>query len=806
MNKIIFTAVLLLFSLAYSQTEIVFFNESTGSNTYYDPSWGYKTSPSALELINGSKFPVETGHVYLGSHALRLKWTSASGGDWGIAVAAPDWTPFDLTKSDSITFMVNSPAALDSTLLPKLAIEDTNNKKSSRVSLALYSSDIDGDAGSWQKIRVPLSAISPGAENCDFTKIKTIFFFQNSTDNASHTLYLDEIKATGSGSGNPDLPRPDRVIAEGADQRIDIRWQMNEADDIAGYYLYRSESAQGPFNRLNSGVSKFSVYSDFSGQNGQTFYYFVRTVDTAHSESFPSDTVSATTFAMTDDELLSSVQEAMFRYFYDYGHPVSGLARERSNGYEETCTTGGSGMGLMTLLVGAERGFEPYDSVAARVLKILTFLEEKTTRYKGAFPHWFNGRTGATIPFSQYDNGGDLVETAFMIEGILALRQYFNGENAVEVEIRERATRLWEEVEWDWYLKTPSGTVLYWHWSPDYTWQMNIEIRGYTEAMITYLLAAASPTHPISATPYHSGWAQNGAWPYTNGKTLYGFKQWVGWDYGGPLFFTHYSFLGFDPRNKYDKYCNYFDNNRNISRINRAYCIDNPRNHSGYSELVWGLTASDDPWGYQVHEPNNTDRDNGTITPTAAISAMPYTPDESMATLKHFYYTYGAQIWGPFGFTDAFHPGQQWYSQSYLAIDHGTMVPMIENARTGLCWDMFMANPEISPMLTKLGFTVVSATEESPEQVISPMDIRLAGPNPFNNQTLLEFSIPTTGAVTVELFDSAGRRVQLLIDGRDYTPGRHELRLDGGLLSSGLYFVRISQHGMQRVVKTMLVK
>jgi hypothetical protein len=798
--------VLLIAAIGFGQTEIVFFNESVGSSVYYDPSWGYKTTPSSLELINSNKFPVETGHVYLGSHALRLHWTSVSGGDWGIAVASPGWTAYDLTEFDSLTFMVNSPASVNSNVLPALALEDINNHKSSRVALSLYSPAVDSDEASWQKFTVPLSAFTPGGEHCDFTKIKTIFFFQDSSDNANHALYLDEIKVIGSGSGNPDAPVPQNLTAKGCDSRIDLKWRMIDSQDISGFHVYRSESLAGPYNRITSSVSNFSVYSDFTGANDQTWYYFVRTVSSDYSESFPSDTVSASTYQMTDEELLTSVQEATFRYFYDYGHPVSGLARERSNGYAETCASGGAGMGLITMIVGSERGFEAHDSVAARVLKILTFLEDKTTRYHGAWPHWINGRTGATIPFSTYDNGGDLVETAYLVQGILTVRQYFKADNPVENEIRDRATRLWEAVEWDWYLRYVNGTVLFWHWSPNYGWNMNIEIRGYTEAMITYLLAAASPTHPISAQAYHSGWAQNGAWPYINGKTLFGYKQWVGWDYGGPLFFTHYSFLGFDPRNKADKYCNYFNNNRNISLINRAYCIDNPRNHTGYSSLVWGLTASDDPWGYQAHEPNYSDRDNGTITPTAALSAMAYIPEESIATLKHFYFTYGAQLWGPFGFRDAFHPGEQWFSESYLAIDQGTIVPMMENYRSGLCWNAFMANPEISPMLVKLGFTTTNISDEPIAGIDRSFIIRQAWPNPFNSRTQIELTVHGEMRITAELYDAAGRKFQTLFSNKSFPAGNHTINIQGDMLASGIYLIRLSSSEMSKTLKVVLIK
>ncbi|RLF32156.1 MAG: hypothetical protein DRN07_05635 [Thermoplasmata archaeon] len=494
------------------------------------------------------------------------------------------------------------------------------------------------------------------------------------------------------------------LTATGHDSRIDLVWDPLSEPGLDGYNIYRSRYVGGDYTILNSSVHTVSVYSDFFGENVRPYCYYVKPVVNG-TEGTASDIVTATPYAMTDDELLTSVQEATFRYFWDYGHPVSGLAREGYNlGHSnDTCAIGGTGMGLMAIIVGAERGFVSRTDAAARMLKILTFLDENTTRYHGAWSHWVNGATGATIPFSEYDDGGDLVETSYLAQGFLTVRQYFDSDNATETEIRSRATSMWEGIDWNWYrrLGDTDGSHLYWHWSPNYGWAMNFPIEGYNECMITYLLATASPTHPIPASCYYSGWASG--W-YENGASYYGYRQWVGW-FESPMFYTHYTNLGFDPRGKSDNYCNYFDNSRNMSLIDREYCIDNPKGFAGYSDLVWGLTASCNPWGYGAQAPG--DADNGTIAPTAALSAMPFTPDESIATLKHFYHTYGGDgLWGPFGFVDAFNLSENWFAQGDVAIDQGPIIVMIENYRTQLCWNLFMANPEISPMLESIGWAV----------------------------------------------------------------------------------------------------
>ncbi len=404
--------------------------------------------------------------------------------------------------------------------------------------------------------------------------------------------------------------------------------------------------------------------------------------------------------AGNDDELLTTIQKQTFRYFWDFGHPVSGLARERSNTEHyghEVVTTGGSGFGVMAIIVGIERKFITYAQGVDRVLKIVSFLAYQADRYHGVWPHWINGETGKTISFSQKDNGADLVETAFMFQGLLAAHQYFSGDTEEEKQVRSRIDKLWREAEWSWFTKG-GEPVLYWHWSPDYGWEMNHRIRGYNECHIAYILAAASPTWPIDKVVYDIGWA--GAPAFKNGKSFYGITLPLGPDSGGPLFWAHYSYLGLDPRGLQDEYANYWEQNMNYTLINRQYCITNPFNYEGYGEKCWGLTASDGDRGYSAHSPRN---DRGVIAPTAALSSFPYTPEYSMEVLKYLYYELGDKMWGEYGFKDAFNIGAGWYADSYLAIDQGPIIIMIENYRTGLLWKLFMSHPDVKQGLSRLG-------------------------------------------------------------------------------------------------------
>ena len=404
---------------------------------------------------------------------------------------------------------------------------------------------------------------------------------------------------------------------------------------------------------------------------------------------------------LSDSALLDAVQKQTFRYFWDFAHPVSGMSRERSNtayNYgDEVVTTGGTGFGVMAVIVAAERKWIGRDTAAKFLLKMVNFLA-KANAYHGVFPHWLNGATGVTIPFSRKDDGADLVETSYLMQGLLCARQYFTADNRTERELRNRINWLWNDVEWNWFTKEGQD-VLYWHWSPNNGWAMNFPVRGFNECLIMYVLAAAADRYPVSASVYHRGWAQSNF--FKNGKTFYGYTLPLGFDYGGPLFFSQYSFLGLDPRGLKDRYADYWEQNKNHTLINHAYCLDNPKKFTGYGENCWGLTASDTYDGYNAFSPTN---DFGTITPTAALSAFPYTPEFSMKALKHFYNDLGDKIWSEYGFTDAFNETKNWYATSHLAIDEGPIIVMIENYRSGLMWKLFMSSPEIKSGLKKLGF------------------------------------------------------------------------------------------------------
>ena len=438
----------------------------------------------------------------------------------------------------------------------------------------------------------------------------------------------------------------------------------------------------------------------------------------AHSQQGKHDSSIEHT-GISDDSLLTLVEYRTFQYFWDGAEPVSGMARERyhmDNVYPENdknvVTLGGSGFGVMAILTGIRRGFITRKAGYERLHRIVEFLK-RADRFHGAWPHWLYGETGKVKPFSPKDDGGDLVETAYMIQGLLTVRQYFREGNEKEKALAAAIDTLWRQVEWNWY--THGGQkVLYWHWSPDFGWDMNFPVKGYNECLIMYVLAASSPTFAVDTDVYHEGWARNGKIKDNHEK--YGYRLTLkhngAEDYGGPLFWAHYSYLGLDPRGLKDEYADYWKHNRNQTLINREWCIKNPMHYKGYGPDCWGLTSSYSIKGYAGHAPGEK-RDRGVISPTAALSSFPYTPEYSMQALKNFYYNLGNKIFGKYGFYDAFSEQHNWYPQKYLAIDQGPIVDMIENYRSGLLWDLFMSCGEVQEGLHKLGFTIDEREKDS---------------------------------------------------------------------------------------------
>lgn len=730
------SANLLLFSLgvvwfttaAWGNTEyyrhVVFDNSLTPDAYFY--SHGMANGSSFLELKD-RRLPVETKTFLTPPNALRLQWQSQPGGGWEAEVRVDGYrNRFPELKGRNLYFWCFAPEAIAADDLPMLVLSNTSQglqvaEFPGAFSEPLRLGTIAGDipAGKWIQVRIPLSDFRTGSIY-EFRPeyLQNIIFHQGRADGARHTLIIDEIRVGDDppvgAAASP--PAPDNVRAIGYDRHVEVRWDPVNTPTLGRYVIYRSLDGKN-FEPVGIQLPGTNRYSDFLGKSGVTAQYKVAASDWQYRTSSISRASSASTREFSDNELLTMLQEACFHYYWEGADPHSGMTRENIPGDDRIVATGASGMGIAALIVGVDRGFITRAQGIERLTRIVNFLEH-AQRYHGAWSHYMDGTTGKTMPvFGMFDNGGDLVETSFLMEGLLAARQYFRGPSEAEADLYRRISQLWETVEWDWYRGPQPGDFIYWHWSAEWGWQIQHPLIGFNEVMITYLLAMSSPTHGVPAEMYYSGWAGQSqraisyreGWSgstdgdhYGNGHTYSMIKLDVGGGSGGPLFFTHYSFFGFDPHSLHDRYTSsYFENNRNLALINRAYCIANPKHFQGYGPDAWGLTASDGPEGYVPHAPDeNSDR--GTLTPTGALASFPYTPEASLAAFKHYYRDLGAQLWDIYGPRDAYNPGQNWISPIYMGLNQAPIVVMIENGRTGLVWKNFMANPEIGVMLHKL--------------------------------------------------------------------------------------------------------
>lgn len=703
----------------------VFFDTSLTHPAYHHSS-GSVTAPSQLELHRG-RIPVSAEHTRTPPNALKLAWTSKPGGFWRMVIRPEAWrNRTGRYEGDTLSLWVHAQRDIPRLSLPLIGIEDAQGL-SRDTRLDQLDQLANGlKAGTWTQIQIPLSKFelkTGDNRQLDPNRTVAIFFAQYLDDATPHALFIDDIMFIDSAppsspspaSSTPAAPRDLRVTA--AERHVDLSWTIDDTSNLHGIVIERALN-DGGFVPIALQPPWANRAVDFLGKPGVEAVYRVRARSLSGAMSVPTAAASVATRPMSDDELLTMVQEAHFRYIWDGAHPDAGLALENIPGDPNLVALGAAGFGVMSLMVGVDRGFITRDQGLERMEKIVTFLEN-ADRYHGVWSHFYDGRTGKTLPvFGKFDNGGDLVETAFMVQGLLAARTYFDGPTPREKSLAARITALWESVEWSWHRQKPDSEALTWHWSPDHGFFLDHSLIGWNETMICYLLAVASPTHGVPASMYHTGWAGTSqhaidyrrGWGrttdgdhYVNGKSYFGIELPVGVGTGGPLFFLHYSFTGFDPRGIKDRYTNYFENNRRIALISRAYSTANPRQRKGYSADAWGLTASDGPFGYLAHEAIER-HDTGTLTPTGALASFPYTPEASMAALKHFYRQRGQELWGPYGFRDAYNDDEEWISPIFMGLNQSPITVMIENHRTGLVWKNFMANPEIKKALDAIGF------------------------------------------------------------------------------------------------------
>jgi hypothetical protein len=503
--------------------------------------------------------------------------------------------------------------------------------------------------------------------------------------------------------------------------------------------------------------------------------------------------------AQTTAALLDTVQHASFLYFWSEANPANGLIKDRSTS-GSPASIAAVGFGLSSICVGIDRGWVSREAGRDRVRTTLqTFWTEPQGSgangfigYKGLFYHFLDMTTAVRTWSCELST----IDTALLFAGILDARQYFTGSDPVETEIRALADSIYYRADWEFMRNGAQGIYMGWKPGTGYSgyglWQ------GYNEAMILYLLALGSPTHPVPTSTWNY-WMSGYQWTTQYGQTYVIFP---------PLFGHQYSHCWVDFRYRQDAFgrarnITYFENSRRATLAQRAYASANPGGWVGYSDSLWGLTASDVKGGYKARGAPPAQNDDGTITPTAPISSIAFAPDEVIPVVRNMFQNYPL-LWGPYGFRDAFNLSvvPAWYDTDYLGIDQGPIVLMIENYLTGSVWNRFMLNPDIQTGLTRAGFTSLLDVGD-PSGPARQELLAWSQPNPFTRSTTVRFRLAVAGPVKLGVYDLAGRLMSRLLDGTR-PAGEHAVVWQPGSVPSGVYYVRLESGG--QVVTKRCVK
>jgi hypothetical protein len=792
MTKLLSIVFLLTFLTVFGNAqEVYFFSEGTDTD-YYDQgivdvnnlgesTFEHTYPPAGSPTLWNDKVPCSTS-VYKGETSLKFNYISAENGNWKVSIFRNDWSAADISALDSLSFYIYSETELPNTALPLIGLISESGT-SQLDTLAIYNDTIS--ALTWTQIKYPIDSLKG---TFDLTQAKAIVFAQSEKNNLSRFILIDEISAFKSLSEIPELVE---FTATAYDSHVELNWDQ-PIDDLS-YRIYASFDAGQSFTLRTETTEDY--YLDFVPDSAKTLEIIYRIVATAQGKESEANEITTQTKDFSDDELMDMIQRYSFRYFWEGAHQETGMALERSNGNGTTAASGATGMGLMAMIVAHEREYQEKEEVKDRIIKILDFLEN-CERHHGAWSHWYNAETLETLPFSSDDDGGDIVETSFVAQALVALKNYFSFSDEKSILIREKADLLWEEIDWDWY-RNGGQNVLFWHWSPNTDFQKNMKVSGWNECLGTYIMAAASPTFSIPKEVYTEGWAQNGSM-VNSGREYYDYEINLASNWGGPLFWIHYAHLGINPNGLKDEYADYWQEHVNTALIHYEYAKDNPLDFENYSENCWGLTASDDPDGYTAHKP--MDNDNGTVSPTAALASMPYTAEESIKALKYFYRERGSELFGKYGPYDAFNDSRDWVKESYIGIDQGPIVIMIENHRTGLLWENVMKDADVQAGLDKLGFQYETITAVNTIEIKQEIDVY---PNPAKNQ--VSFSFPSEFQdknIELSFYTIEGSLAKTSIQ----KISDSVMNVDCSNLYNGIYLVRISVENEQFYSKLIIQK
>ncbi|HET6567298.1 MAG TPA: glucoamylase family protein, partial [Rhodothermales bacterium] len=650
--------------------------------------------------------------------------------------------------------------------------------------LAVDNAGVDADLATWQAVRISMGDFGPSGV-FDMGRVAALRFANGTSPTLDRIVWFDLVTAVDHGEAVDGPAAPSDVTAQAGDSSVVLRWDA--VAGVSGYHVFRRSGAEAPFERLTGRPTRTPNFADLEARNGTSYDYVVRSVGADGVQGGDASPVTATPQAGLPDTFLDLVAETAFGFFWNEANPSNGLIKDRSTA-TSPASIASVGFGLSAITVGIDRGWITREEGVTRVLNTLRFFwnapqsetDELATGYKGFFYHFLDMNTGERAWKCELST----IDTALLLGGILHARGYFTGDTPEEDEIRSLATSIYERVDWAWAQARPPLVSM--GWKPG-TGFLKADWKGYNEAMLLYVLALGSPTHPVEPAAW-TKWTETYDWETHYGYSFVRFP---------PLFGHQYSHTWIDFRGIRDAYMqekgiDYFENSRRATLAQRAYSADNPNGYPNYSADEWGLTASDIPNGYRARGAPPPQNDDGTIAPTAPGGSIAFTPEESAAALRRMYARYYARLWGPYGFRDAYNVSEDWFDTAYLGIDQGPILLMIENKRTGAVWDVFMEDSDIKRGLDRAGFEKVPTGIGQATDVPEARLIASSFPNPSRTQTQIDYVLPVGGRVSLKIYDVLGREVRAPVDSAQ-TSGRHAVAVDTQGLAAGLYVYVLRQ-------------
>jgi len=709
--NLIIAALLLACSVAAHAQAIFIYKDNPENGLAYDPSDAKATPPSALKAdgFGRNKLPLLPRSAFPGRQPALLEFASRSGGAWRAQLSPVHWKLQEVPTGSMLVLDVNSERPIPAAVLPTLTIVWETGPESRAFSIStLLTNGIDAHPATWQRVEIPISRFNEGPVT---RRLRGLALAQSGADAQTYSLLIDNVHFIPP--ERAPLPQPPTALrAVVGDRSVNLYWNAS-AGVVDEYLVQRRVSPAAEWQTVAADPIRFEAFADVQVANGQTYEYRVRAKNLT-GEGDPSETVQARPAAYVDDlAFLDHLQHTGFWYFWQQANATNGLTRDRSHPHSFS-SIAATGFGLTAIPIAVERQWIPLAPARQRVLTTLrTFADgpqgpdaRGMIGHKGWFYHFLEMDSATRFANSELSS----IDTTLLLGGIIFVREYFKGDHPEDRQIRELANRIFARIDWKWMLNGEKSLTMGWHPESGFIKSRWI---GYNEAMLLYIFALGAGEGKELGPDSWRAWTKGYDWKRSHGLSFLHFE---------PMFGHQYSHCWVDFRMISDDYMrkrgiDYFENSHRAALAQQQYALANPKAHKGYGQFMWGFTACDGP-GYAGVAPYMARgappalNDDGTIAPTAVGGSIVFAPQITIPTLRNIYETQRTNLWGPYGFYDAFNLSVGWHDNEALGIDQGPIVLMIENFRSELVWKTFMRSSIVQRGLNRAGFKPRNPTQK----------------------------------------------------------------------------------------------